>query len=163
MNQTAATLSVSGLAPEQQSMVERAQQGFHCSEILLFAGLEAQGKTNPELVRTVSALAGGMGFSGEVCGALTGGVCLFGLYAGRGAVEEIEHPNMQLMIHELIDWFSQKYGEGYGGIRCRDITEDDPNIAPTRCPRIVAAVHQKVKSILSENGLIWDDLRGTGQ
>ncbi len=64
-------LSVDSLTPEQVRMMEFAAQGFHCSEILLFMGLEAQGKTDPDLIRTVSALAGGIGFSGETCGALT--------------------------------------------------------------------------------------------
>jgi len=143
------------LDPEQLRMLELAQQGFHCSEILLFTGLEAQGKVNPDLIKAMSALAGGIGFSGEACGALTGGACLLGLYAGRGTAEQEEDPRSKVMIQELIDWFSQKYGQAYGGIRCREITEDDPNIAPTRCPRIVAAVHKKVKSLLSDNGIAW--------
>ena len=155
MTINAAFAAGTGFTQEQLRMVELAQQGFHCSEILLFTGLEAQGKINPDLIRAVSALAGGIGFSGEVCGALTGGACLLGLYTGRGAAEHTEDPNFKVMINELVDWFSGKYGATYGGIRCRDITEDDPNIAPTRCPRIVAAVHKKVKSILSDNGLEW--------
>jgi len=144
------------LDPEQLRMMELAQQGFHCSEILLFTGLEAQGKVNPDLIKAMSALAGGIGFSGEACGALTGGACLLGLYAGRGAAEQEEDPRSKVMIQELVDWFSQKYGQAYGGIRCREITEDDPNVAPTRCPRIVAAVHKKVKSLLSDNGIPWE-------
>ena len=60
-------------------MLELAGQGFHCSQILLFLGLEAQGKRNPDLIRAMSGLAGGVGFSGDICGALTGGACLLGL------------------------------------------------------------------------------------
>ena len=102
-------------------------------------------------MRAVSALAGGMGFSGEACGALTGGACLLGLYAGRGAVEESENPKLNLMVSELVEWFSEEYGQTYGGIRCSDITENDPKIRLTRCPRIVAAVYKKAQSLLSDN------------
>jgi C_GCAxxG_C_C family probable redox protein len=99
-------------------MIELNFQGFHCSQILLFMGLEAQGKRDPDLIRAMNGLAGGMGFSGEVCGALTGGACLLGLYAGRGAPDEEEHLNLNLMITQLVEWFSVEFGEKYGGIRC---------------------------------------------
>jgi len=131
-------------------MIELVQQGFHCSEILLFMGLEAKGLENPDLIRTMSALAGGIGFSGEVCGALTGGACLMGLYLGRGKPEEEENPEMRVMVQELVGWFSQKFGGEYGGIRCSEITCDDPGKVASRCPRIVAGVHKKVKSLLLE-------------
>jgi C_GCAxxG_C_C family probable redox protein len=147
------------LDSEQLRMVELAAKGFHCSEVLLFMGLEAQGKTDPDLIRAVSGLAGGMGFSGETCGALTGGVCLLGLYAGRGSSEESSDPALNIMINELVEWFSKKFGESYGGILCRDITEDDPGKQPSRCPRIVASVHKKVKSLLSERGHEWNRAR----
>jgi C_GCAxxG_C_C family probable redox protein len=148
-------LSVESLTPEQLRMIELAQQGFHCSEILLFMGLEAQGKTDPDLIRAVSGLAGGVGFSGETCGALTGGACLLGLYAGRGSAEELDDPKLKCMIQDLVEWFSRKHGEAYGGIRCRDITHDDPNIQATKCPRIVGGTYKKVRSILSEYSFDW--------
>ena len=53
---------------EMIRMVELAQKGFYCSQILLQLGLEMQGKENPDLIRTMGALAGGLGFSGDVCG-----------------------------------------------------------------------------------------------
>jgi|GEM_PF-48565 len=135
---------------EQLRMLELVQQGFHCSEVLLFMGLDSLGKDNPDLIRSVSALAGGIGFAGEICGALTGGACVMGLYAGRGTPEEDEDPKMKMMVQELVNWFSQKYGGTYGGIRCRDITGDDPESVASRCPRLVTSVHKKVKSLLQE-------------
>jgi C_GCAxxG_C_C family probable redox protein len=65
------------------------------------------------------AFAGGIGFSGKVCGALTGGVCLISLYAGRGPVEEKADENFYDMTKTLIQWFEEEYGEKYGGINCR--------------------------------------------
>ncbi len=154
--ENASQFQPSGLTGEEMRMVQRVQQGFHCSEILLFAGLEAQGKTNPDLIRAVSALAGGVGFSGQLCGALTGGACLLGLYVGRGNENEPADQRLNIMVSELVDWFSIKYGERYGGIKCSEITEDDPRNQPARCPRIVTAVHKKVKSLLSDNGFEWE-------
>ena len=152
-----------GLTDEQMRMVQRVQQGFHCSEVLLFAGLEAQGKINPDVIRTVSVLAGGVGFSGELCGALTGGACLLGLFDGRGDENETADPRLNIMVNELIDWFAAKYGADYGGIRCREITEDDPKNQPLRCPRIVGGVLKKVKSLLAENGFEWEQASSLGE
>jgi C_GCAxxG_C_C family probable redox protein len=137
---------------EQLRMLELARQGFHCSEILVAMGLTRRGTENPDLIRAVSGLAGGIGFSGEVCGALTGGACLLALYSGRGASEEVEDPRMRMMIQDLMDWFSAKYGDVRGGIRCREITGDDPANVASRCPRIVWAVYAKAKSLLEEHG-----------
>ena len=139
-------------------MIQLARQGFQCSQILLFFGLEAQGKTNVELIRSMTGLAGGLGFSGDVCGALTGGVCLLGLYAGKGTPDEEEDPRLNLMIAELIEWFSNEYGKKYGGIRCETILGDDPHSRTTRCPSMVMGTWEKVKELISQNGF---NLSGT--
>ncbi len=148
--------SGTAVTAEQMRMLELAQQGFHCSEVILFMGLEAQGKVNPDLIKVVSSLAAGVGSSGDICGALTGGACLLGLYAGRGSAEEEADPRLPIMINELMDWFSEDAEEKYGGIHCRDIIEEDPRNMPSRCPRLVGRVHRKVKSILAENGFEWN-------
>ena len=138
-------------------MIELAMQGFHCSQILLFMGLDAQGKSNPDLIRAMSGLAGGLGFTGDTCGVLTGGACLLGLYAGRGTPEEQEDEKLNLMISKLVDWFSEEYGKLYGGIRCEIILGDDPRNRTSRCPNMVLGSYEKVKTLLNEHGF---DLSG---
>ncbi|MCE5334402.1 MAG: C-GCAxxG-C-C family protein [Desulfobacteraceae bacterium] len=144
---------------ETVRMIELAQQGFHCSQILLMLGLEAQGKSNPDVIRVMNSLAGGLGFSGEICGALTGGACLLGLYAGRGGPEEEEDPKLNLMISELIEWFSAEFGTLYGGIRCSAILDDNPGNRTARCPVLVVGVFERVKELLKENGYDFTQAR----
>jgi C_GCAxxG_C_C family probable redox protein len=132
-------------------MLELAGQGFHCSQILLSLGLDAQGKTNPDLVRSMEGLAGGMGFCGDICGALTGGACLLALYAGRGNPDDETDPRLNDMINELFAWFTQEFSECYGGIHCRGILADDPTNQASRCPQLVTRTYEKVKSLLLEN------------
>ena len=145
------------MTSDTDRMIELAMQGFYCSQVLLFMGLDAQGKSNPDLIRAMSGLAGGLGFTGDTCGALTGGACLLGLYAGRGTPEEQEDEKLNLMISELVDWFSEEYGKLYGGIRCEIILGDDPGNRTSRCPNIVLGSYEKVKTLLSEYGF---DLSG---
>jgi C_GCAxxG_C_C family probable redox protein len=133
-------------------MIQLARQGFYCSQILLLLGLEAQGKADADLIRTMAGLAGGLGFSGDVCGALSGGACLLGLYAGKGTAAEEEDPRLNLMVGELVEWFTAEYGQTYGSIHCEAILGDDPKNRPTRCPPMVLGTYEKVKALLLENG-----------
>jgi len=133
-------------------MLELAGQGFHCSQILITLGLEAQGKKNPDVVRTMHGLAGGIGFCGDICGALTGGACLLALYAGRGLPDEEEDPRLNLMIAELTEWFSQEFATCYGGIHCREILDEDPRNQTARCPGIVTKTYDQVKALLLNYG-----------
>lgn len=142
---------------DMDRMLELGRQGFFCSQILIIQGMELQGKDNPDLVRAMQGLAGGLGFTGETCGALTGGACLLGLYAGKGAPDEEENLNLMLMIGELVSWFKETYGPQYGGIRCETILDNDPSGRMSMCPALVAATLQKVKELLVEHGI---DLSG---
>jgi C_GCAxxG_C_C family probable redox protein len=138
-------------------MIELGGKGYYCSQILMFMGLEAQGKENPDLIRAVAGLAGGLGFTGDTCGALSGAACLLGLYAGKGLEDEAEDPRLNKMIGELVEWFSDEYGKLYGGIRCDIILDNNPQSRTTRCPSLVLGAYEKVKVLLLENGF---DLSG---
>lgn len=139
-------------------MRELKQQGFFCSQILMIMGLELQGKENPDLIRAMNGLAGGLGFTGETCGALTGGACLLGVYAGKGMPTEEENLRLNFMIEDLVKWFKAGYGQEYGGIRCAEILGGKMQFQATRCPAMVAGTLQKVKELLVENGF---DLAGS--
>lgn len=133
-------------------MSELKQQGFFCSQILLMMGLEAQGKKSVDLIRAMQGLAGGLGFCGELCGALSGGACLIGLYSGKGSAEEEIDPLTDMMIWELVDWFKAEYGKQYGGISCNELLSNDADNQTTRCPIFIMGVYQKIKEILAKNG-----------
>jgi hypothetical protein len=133
-------------------LLELSQNGFFCSQILLIIGLEAQGKENLDLIRAMSGLNGGIGFCGKTCGALTGGACLIGLYAGKGAAEEMEDSNLNAMITMLVDWFEQETGAQYGGTDCNTILENNPQNRISRCPQLVLNTLAKVEEILAANG-----------
>ena len=135
-----------------ERIVRFKQQGFYCSQILTLMALEMQGKSNPDLVRAMQSLAGGIGFSGNLCGALTGGACLLGLYAGKGNPEEPEDERLNLMLLELVDWFKANTGAQYSGVNCDQILEGKQANIPTRCPGIIQAVWQKSKEILVDYG-----------
>ena len=134
-------------------MMELSMQGFGCSQIMMILALEAQGRSNPELVRAVSGLQGGLGFCGKNCGSLTAGCCLLALYAGRGTIEEVEDRRLQEMIRTLVEWFENDCTSKFGGIDCAAIIKGDSRNQIALCPGIIMETMSKVQEILAENGI----------
>ncbi len=130
-------------------------KGFCCAQIILNLALESQGKTNADLVRSMGGLCFGV-YAGEVCGALTGGVCLISLYAGKGDEEESAADRYVLMVNELVEWFRNAAGELYGGLRCNDILVKYPD--RSICGRIVTDTYEKCVNILVNHG--FDPVEG---
>lgn len=129
-------------------MMELKQQGFYCSQILLSMALQDRGESNPALIRAARGLAGGLGFAGETCGALSGGACLLGLYAGKGLPDEPDNPRLDQMVQELVAWFKEEHGQKYGGIRCDDILAGEPANMRARCPNLVITTYEKANELL---------------
>jgi C_GCAxxG_C_C family probable redox protein len=143
-------------------VIELSLQGFSCSQILALMALEAQQKDAPEVVRAMSGLVAGCG-AGKLCGALTGGCCVLGLYAGKGSAEEQENTRFPLMLSQLVEWFEAQYGAQYGGTDCSSIIQDDAMLKMTRCPQIVAETLAKVKEILADSELDLTQCPTAGQ
>lgn len=132
-------------------MMELGMQGFNCSQILMLMAMEAQKQENPNLIRAMTGLVAGMG-CGKVCGALTGGCCLLGLYAGKSSSEENAGDALPEMLSRFVEWFESEYTPRYGGINCSEILQDDARNKMTRCSNIVLESFEKLKEILAENG-----------
>ncbi|MGD0232284.1 MAG: DVU_1555 family C-GCAxxG-C-C protein [Syntrophorhabdales bacterium] len=132
-------------------MLRLRQKGYCCSQIMLIGALEAQRRTNAELIRAVGGLCDGVGMSGEACGSLSGGACLISLYAGKGSEEEEADERLPVMMNEFATWFREVIGEAYGGIRCDDILTRCPD--KSVCGSIVAAAYAKAIEILDAHGI----------
>jgi len=91
-------------------MMRLSGRGYCCSQILVLLALEGLGRSNRGLVRAMHGLCHGMGHSGEVCGVLSGGVCLLGYYAGKGGDDEPGHPTFPAMVQDLVEWFREDAG-----------------------------------------------------
>ena len=131
-------------------MMKLKAKGYCCAQIILILALETQGKTNADLVRSVGGLCFGINWSGEVCGALSGGACLISLYAGKGADEEAPYGGYIKMLGELVEWFTRVADDQYGGTRCHEIIEKFPD--RSICSLIVADTYKKCMDILVSHG-----------
>jgi hypothetical protein len=143
-------------------VAELSLKGYKCSHILVQIGLDAQEKSNPDLLRAMSGLANGMG-DGLTCGVLTGGCCLIGMYAGMDGEGHDEHGRLPLMLEEYVEWFREEAGKRYGGIECKIIMRDDPRLRNERCPGLILDAVLKTKEILEANGFELDGRSGDEQ
>ena len=140
-------------------MLQLTGKGYGCSQILIRLFLELRGEDNPALVRAMSGLTYGCGGGRATCGALTGGCCVLGLYAGKGTDAETDSERLVLMLQELSDWFDEQVGKPHGGISCEVIVgEEGPQAARQLCGAILGDTYNKVLEILAANGF---DLSGT--
>jgi len=138
-------------------IAELEMRGFGCSQILALMALEAQGRENPELVRAMSGLLLGLG-CGKICGALTGGCCVLGMYAGKGSEDANADPRLQSMLERFVEWFEVEFKGRFGSIECSDIVQDDQRLRMKRCPLIVSETLAKLREILAANDFHFDEV-----
>lgn len=136
---------------EQFRILELAQKGYYCSQIVMQLALDLKEKNDADLVRAMSGLAFGVGCGTGTCGALTGTACMIALYSGKGSDEEEEHPAKELMLAELAEWFQKHIGDKYGGIVCEKIAGENLDHRD-RCGSIVVECFDKAREILLERG-----------
>ncbi|MDR2140757.1 MAG: C-GCAxxG-C-C family protein [Deltaproteobacteria bacterium] len=140
----------------QVAVLEMAAKGYSCAQIVVLLGLRVLGRENPDLIRSMAGLAMGAG-CGDLCGALTGGLCLLSLHTSKGLEDERPLPQARTLIGALIKWF--KFDELKGEVKpdCLRIFEKngqtfDAAANPAEsCADLVIHTWQKVMSLLSEN------------
>jgi hypothetical protein len=105
----------------------------------------------------MGGLCAGVGNTGKTCGIITGGACIFGLHAGKGANTEVRDDNLKKMVHEFIEWFE----EDFDSTECVDmITIDVLNdisqnsVYPVKCGNALTKAYGKINEILKKYGYI---------
>lgn len=134
-------------------MLALYEQGYDCAQILMRMVLDAEGKTNPDLIRALAGLNGGIGGSGNTCGCLTGGACLLSYFAAKGADDETAHDGYRDMVMRFTDWFKD-YTAEYGGVECYQILDGDNRNKIQRCPLIMEATFEHCLELLDDNDLL---------
>lgn len=134
-------------------IMQLSSQGYCCSQMMVMLALEDQGEENAPLVRAMSGLCQGVAHSGGMCGVISGGACVIGLYAAKGSEMEEEHEKFKLMVSELMDWFTELTTAEYGGPTCDHITSGThvPDIGI--CGSLIEKARSKVLEILAEQGI----------
>lgn len=142
----------------QLMVLELGSKGYSCAQMVLAGGLRLMGRDNPDLLRAMGGLAQGVGCSGEICGALSGGVCLIALHTEKGRDAEDALPQGPGIMNELVEWFREEAGAG-GAVTCDALLGNtsratgERGMDAGRCGELVARTWNKAVSLLVENGI----------
>jgi hypothetical protein len=137
----------------QRIVSELYGKGYNCAQIVMIGGLRRMGRNNPDLVRAMGGLVHGVGDSGEICGAISGAVCLVSLHAGKGLDDEYPHPDGLLIMDELIGWFREEICGG-GAITCSALMEAPDRVMHGRlCGRLLGASLNRAATLLAQYGI----------
>lgn len=140
----------------QMMIMELAAKNYSCGQILILGGLRLMDRENPDLVRVASALAQGGGSSGNLCGALLGGMCLLSLHTAKGHDSE-DSDEQELLLHsELLSRFQEHCSES-GAITCDELlgngeADAERGMQPDRCAGYIGWVWEEVIKLLVEYG-----------
>ena len=102
----------------------------------------------------LNGLCMGIGSSQKICGVLTGGIAILGLYAGKGNDTEFPKPEYSDMVDEYTGWFESMFGS----TECSDIigvctiknyiTNQDYIM---KCGDIMVKSYEKITEILRDH------------
>lgn len=144
-----------------------------CAQCVLGAFKTVFRSISEDVFKSATGLCGGIGGTGNACGALTGGVMVLSVYIGRefdnfeDSGFEMQGKNREL-VKELYNYFMEEYE----GIRCKQVQEamlgrsydffDEEELAEweastaheKECPMVVGRSIRLVTEILIREGFI---------
>ncbi len=130
-------------------------EGYCCSQIMMKLALFEEDKENEDLLRALNGFCIGIGNTPKVCGVLTAGIAILGLYAGKGNGTEYPKTGFSSMVDEYTEWFESEFG----GLECTDLigvvsitdwkTKEEYRI---KCGNILMGSYEKLREILVNHG-----------
>ena len=108
----------------QEKAIELFIKRLHCSQVLATVGLEKLGIEAPEVIKALGSFGGGIGGTGNICGALVGAASVLGSLYSRSSLEEKENPRMWNATKIMLKNFQELTTE-HGGINCCQIARVD--------------------------------------
>ncbi len=138
----------------EERIMELSRYGYACGQILAILLLDTIGEENPQLVRCMQGLNGGIGGSGDICGCMAAGCCLISYFTGKPDAVSYDSPHHKGAMAEFTQWFADETEMEYTAIDCRDIVGTSPAKKVQYCPQIIAATYEKCMEILERKGLL---------
>lgn len=135
------------------------QQGFNCCQAVLSTYAEQLGLDRQTALKIGTAMGGGMGFTGQTCGAVSGAMLLIGLANGRTRVED---DAAKKEAYRLAREFAARFKAKYGSINCNELVGADigtpdgladaqkRGVFTTLCPKLVHDAAAIVEELLPQ-------------
>ncbi len=141
--------------------VKAVKEGMNCCQAIITTYGPSLGLTFDATVKIGSSFGGGLGRTGEVCGALTGATMVLGLKYGP---LEAKNPQARDRVYTLTRLLLTDFRQRRGEVTCRnllncDISTDegytkakDSGLLKNLCPLLVQDAAQILEGIMAREG-----------
>jgi C_GCAxxG_C_C family probable redox protein len=132
-------------------------RGFNCSQAVFSTLASPLGLENSLALKIASPFGGGIGRTGETCGAISGALMALGLQKGFSEVD----PQAKDRIYALAREFMRRFQERYGALDCKVLIGVDigtpeglqkarqQDIFSTRCSQFISGAVEIAEDMLS--------------
>lgn len=134
---------------------ELFEQGFNCAQATLCAFEDLTGLERQTALGLASSFGGGIGGTGEVCGALVGSLMALGSLRGCTQAD----PALKKRYSECVRRYLDRFRNQFGGILCRELLERNERDAlvrglPRPCMRYVVGAVEQLGAFLQEEDCV---------
>jgi len=136
---------------------DQFRQGLNCAQAVLGAYAEELGLETESAYKVACGFGGGMGRTGDTCGAVTGAIMVIGLAACGPSPRD---SGAKERTHELVRAFLEEFRERHQALSCRELLGCDIGTAEgyaeaqrsdlfqTRCPGYVETAVEILEDLL---------------
>jgi len=132
--------------------------GSNCAQAVFTTYCERYGLDHNSGMKLCSALGGGVAYTGNTCGAVTGALLVIGLHFGQAGVEEGFNNRARDMATEFLRRFEALYADtNCRGLLGYDISDPDQkeeirslDLFNNRCPGFVGGAARILDQLLKE-------------
>ena len=94
------------------------QGGCNCTQAVLSVFAGDFGLDNTTAIKIATGFGGGIGHSGETCGAVNGAVMVISLRSGL-SLEKTYFSNQK--VYDIVGWMMDEFKKRNGSVRCLDL------------------------------------------
>ena len=126
-------------------------EGYNCAQAVLATAGAARGLPRATAIKVAQAFGGGMGRTGNVCGAVTGALMAIGLQcSAKDGQDNAAKEKAHALTQEVLKRFQAKHGS----LNCRDLIGCDLSTPEGRKEAVESGRHKTVCSVLVKDATL---------
>jgi C_GCAxxG_C_C family probable redox protein len=103
---------------KKEIVLKKFSDGFNCAQSIFSTYCDEFGLESEKALKISTSFGGGMGHTGETCGAVTGALMVIGLKYGRTDVNDTAAKERN---SAMVQKFASEFRQIHGSLRCTDL------------------------------------------